>query len=315
MLPDTPGDAYRLLLQIVPALDGFIDCTGPNGHPRLAEAIDAGESGADEVVYAVWCAARWLVEVMPQVSYPYKATTTDEMGLKLVAALACLHGMMKKLLDRWEFPTDVLDGGVSFQSGMYRAAGDTEGMWNPIIPPIVEPAEHAVLEWCRNEFAKVGRGLDSRGWGQPASQSLQIEGPRVEPEPRPVVRPGAALGVADRVRAALKRVRAAEAKALEAGAKPSGKPKETPLGPGEVYTSLRKLAAIFPCGADSDAPNRLRRDGLIGSCRHESPKKQKRLIVTPGPNATEDQRAKLTTKAKKKPSSKGRKKESPDDIP
>lgn len=57
-------------------------------------------------------------------------------------------------LARWAFPATLLNPGLSFERGRYRAKGDAEGAWIPIVAPIVAPAEYESLVWARGEYAK-----------------------------------------------------------------------------------------------------------------------------------------------------------------
>ena len=331
MFPEHGGDIYRLLLRVVSALDEFIECTGPNAHPCLGDVLAAGEHGGEEVVMVVWSAARRLVDIMPQVKYPH-AMPPAFLGQRLTAAFACLHATMKKLLDRWEFPMDLYGAGrdVDFRAGRYRATDDAGGMWNPIVPPIVEPAEHEVLAWCRGEFAAVGRHLESQGWGEYVDRPVQTEAESIAAEAKRSAeakellelkqareRSAAARAFADRIRAAQQKARAASAKALADGAKPSGVTTGSPnLLPGEIPTSLRKLARIFDRGHDKSVPEQLVFDGCLAGYRWDKPKgrKQKILIVRSGPNATDKQKTSLNTRAKKRSPDPGRKQKPGDGI-
>ena len=246
-MPTIRCDLYRQLQELIKALDEFLGCTGPNGDPSLDEAVGAGGLDTNKTVLAllVWSLARRVFVTMPQVSYPYRLDTSEwggpSVGLILSGALVSLHATMKTLFDRWEFPMDIWGEGVHIDSGRYRAAGDEDGMWHVIIPPIVEPAEHAAILRCRNGFADVKDHLDSEGWGEslkPPSQTEVESGP-VETKPAAGAKPTTVKHPDEatvRVRATERRgpIKAARAKAareaIATAAKPPGEPEDPAWG-------------------------------------------------------------------------------------
>lgn len=128
-MADTIASATDLcseLRNLIKALDDLIACTGPNGYPRLAEAVAASESGIDEVVYRVWFAAGMVALLTPVVQYPYsvldgitvrtRTMAATVVSTRFLAATGGLRTTMIKLFARWAFS----HGGLSRQRSSIR---------------------------------------------------------------------------------------------------------------------------------------------------------------------------------------------------